>query len=456
MVDAAFLDDLGRLELFPVQGRVRRVRSGEIEADGPDMPVGSHCFVGGGLVGAGLVGGARAGEGARAAAPLRAQVVSVSEDAIVLSPFGAVDRLRVGDTVQAAPRQDGVMAGDHFAGRAINALGEPLDGGPPIRRERVSASGMPPVLDRVSPSQPLPTGIRAIDGLLTIGKGQRIGVFAASGVGKTSLIEQILRQASCERIVVCLVGERGREVEALWRDIGGSGGLARTTLVAATADESAPMRARSVELALGLAEHWRGQGEDVLLIVDSVTRLAMALREIGLTAGEPPTARAYTPNVFRELPVIVERCGALRQGGSITAIFTVLSETDEVDDPIVEVMKSLLDGHIVLSRRLAQAGHFPAVDVGRSISRLFERLVDEPHRNAAARCRAALATYEEARILIESGMFKAGGDPAIDGAIAMRANLQAYLRQPQDQVAQWRDVRSGLLAIAGGGAGQHG
>ncbi len=307
---------------------------------------------------------------------------------------------------------------------------------------------MPAVLDRVSPSQPFVTGIRAIDGLLTIGRGQRIGVFAASGVGKTSLIEQMLRQATCERVVVCLVGERGREVEALWSEIGRSAAAARTTLVAATADEAAPMRARAVELALGLAERWRGQGEDVLLVVDSVTRLAMALREIGLIAGEPPTARAYTPNVFRELPAVVERCGAVRQGGSITAVFTVLSETDDVDDPIVELMKSLLDGHIVLSRRLAQAGHFPAIDVGRSISRLFDRLVDVPHRRAARRCRAALADYDEARILIESGMYKPGSDRAIDAAISARTSLQQYLRQEPDHDAEWSETRTGLLAIA--------
>jgi flagellum-specific ATP synthase len=307
----------------------------------------------------------------------------------------------------------------------------------------------------VSPSQPFPTGIRAIDGLLTLGKGQRIGILAASGVGKTSLIEQILRQAQCDRVVVCLVGERGREVEAFWQAMRRSEAATRTTLVAATADESAPMRARSVELALRLSEFWRDRGEDVLLVVDSITRLAMALREIGLLAGEPPTARAYTPNVFRDLPVIVERCGAVRQGSAITAVFTVLSETDDVDDPIVEVMKSLLDGHIVLSRRLAQSGHFPAVDVGRSISRLFARLVDGPHRDAASRCRAALADYEEARILIESGMYKPGSDRAIDSAIAMRNQLQTFLRQPQDRAASWNETREGLIRMAGGGAGRH-
>lgn len=438
MLDAHRLEQLERLNLFPVRGHVRRIRSGEIEADGPDLPVGSHCFVGG-----------------RGASSVRAQVVSVAANSVLLSPFGKVEQLRIGDEVEACTTDADAMIGDGFAGRAINALGAPLDGGPKIKGRQERHHRMPPVLDRVSPSKPFPTGIRAIDGLLTLGKGQRIGVFAASGVGKTSLIEQLLRQSQCDRVVVCLVGERGREVEAFWRAMRQTGTSVRTTLVAATADESAPMRARSVELALGLAEYWRDRGEDVLLVVDSITRLAMALREIGLLAGEPPTARAYTPNVFRELPVIVERCGAVRQGGTITAVFTVLSETDDVDDPIVEVMKSLLDGHVILSRRLAQAGHFPAVDIGRSISRLFDRLVDAPHREAASRCRAALADYEEARILIESGMYKAGSDRAIDSAIAMRGQLQAFLRQSQEQAAKWADMRSGLIQIAGGGS-KHG
>ena len=411
-----------------------RVTSGEIEADGPAAIVGAHCEI-----------GSRSRHTA-----LRAQVVAVAETSVRLVPFGAVEGVGVGDPVISVHGAAGgvAVAGAALAGRAVDALGQPLDGGPAVRAAAYR-SHLPQILDRVSPAAALATGIRAIDGLVTLGRGQRIGVFAASGVGKTWLVEQLVRQVDCARVVVCQVGERGREVEALWRDIGAAGRRERATLVAATSDESAPMRVQAVETALTQAEYWRDAGEHVLLIVDSITRFAMALREIGLAAGEPPTVRAYTPNVLRELPRVVERCGAVRGGGSITAVFTVLSENDEVDDPIVEVMKSLLDGHVVLSRRLAQAGHFPAMDVGRSISRLFDRLIDGDHVAAARVVRAHLARYEEARILIESGMYKSGGDPELDAAVAARGALAEFLRQPSDACEDLAATRRALLRLAG-------
>lgn len=432
MAETSLADRLALLELFPEEGRVRRIASGAVEAIGPDLPVGAHCE----LVSARhdrVLGDAR--------------VVAVAIDKLTLVPFGHVDHLRVGDIVRAAEGQGGVRVGDGFAGRAIDALGRPLDGAAPPQSMQAITS-QTAVLDRVAPSRIMPTGIKAIDGLLAIGYGARVGIFAASGVGKTKLVEQIHRQAQCQRVVVCLVGERGREVEALWESVKSSSALERTTLVAATSDESAPMRVQAVEQALALAEYWRDAGEDVLLILDSATRFAMALREIGLVAGEPPTVRAYTPGVFRELPRIVERCGAKRQGGSITAIFTVLSETDDVDDPIVEVMKSLLDGHIVLARRLAQIGHFPAIDVGRSISRLFDALVGEPHRKAAAFCRAMLARYDEARILIESGMYKAGGDRELDAAVSARDLINEFLRQSDKSAERWDAISLGVRTLA--------
>jgi flagellum-specific ATP synthase len=307
-------------------------------------------------------------------------------------------------------------------------------------------------MERADPARILSTGIRAIDGVLTLAEGQRVGIFAASGVGKTSLVEQLAGQVEAERCILCLVGERGREVEALWRMLSARPDASRYTMVAATSDESAALRARSVDLALGLAEHWRSKGEHVVVVIDSMTRVAMALREIGLAAGAPPTTRAYTPNVFAALPRFVERCGATRSGGAITAIMTVLSETDDVDDPIVEVMKSLLDGHIILSRPLAEQGHFPAIDVARSVSRGSERLVGEGHARAARECVAMLGAYEEARVMIETGVYKGGTNAAVDRAIASRSDLNGFLRQNMDERAAFEDSLRRLRALTERGA----
>lgn len=433
MSASMLLAGIEAIELFPARGRVRSISSGRIEADGPDVPVSGHC----------QIYSARDGK-----ALFRAQVAQASADAITLIPFEPIGGVRIGDHVRLLSECGSVAVGDALSGRAVDALARPLDGGRPPDTE-LRETSLPDILDRISPHRCLATGVRALDGLLAIGHGQRIGVFAASGVGKTRLIEQILRQTGCERVIVCQIGERGREVEALWAELRASDALRRTTLVAATSDESAPMRAQCLEQALGMAEFWRDQGEHVLLVVDSVTRYAMALREIGLLAGEPPMLRAYTPNVLRELPRVVERCGAIRAGGSITGLFTVLSEGDDVDDPIVEVMKSLLDGHIVLSRKLAEAGHFPAIDVGRSISRLFDRLVDGDQLAAARIVRARLARYEEARVLIESGMYKAGSDKEIDAAISARIPIAEFLRQSDRHGEAYSATRDALFALAG-------
>lgn len=426
---SAFAD----LELFPAQGRVKRIHAGEIEADGPDLSVGAQCEI--------LPAGG-------SAPPVRALVAAISDGRVVLVPFSPVGALKVGDRVLACAEGGRYPVGGAYGGRAIDALGRPIDGCGRIAAIHEPGEAIPP-LDRIAPREKLVTGLRAVDGFLTLGRGQRVGIFAASGVGKSRLIGQVIDAAQCDRMVICLVGERGREVEELWRQLGESGARKRATLVAATSDESAPMRARAVDQALALAEYWRRRGEHVLLVVDSITRLAMALREIGLVAGEPPTARAYTPNVFRELPRIVEHCGAARRGGSISALFTVLSETDEADDPLVEIMKSLLDGHILLSRALAQVGHFPAIDVTRSISRLFDGLVGAPQRDAARKCRGWLARYEESRILIESGMYKAGSDPELDAAIGVRRDLNAFLTQGGDETSTFAATEAALIALAG-------
>ncbi|HEX8223873.1 MAG TPA: FliI/YscN family ATPase [Allosphingosinicella sp.] len=433
-----FLAGLDRADFARPYGYVRRVAPGLVEASGPASRLGELCEI--------------ECDGGPA---LLAEVAAVDERRVVLIPLEQQATIRPDARVVARPMRDRVAVGDAFAGRAVDSLGRPIDGGGEIEaQDHVALAGsVPKPMNRADPSKVLPTGIRAIDGLLTLGQGQRIGIFAASGVGKTSLMEQLATQIECDRVVICLVGERGREVEAIWRMLSARDDSDRFTLVAATSDESAALRGRSVSYALALAEHWRDSGDHVLLMVDSVTRLAMALREIGLAAGAPPTVRAYTPNVFGALPRLVERCGAVRSGGAITAIMTVLSETDDVDDPIVELMKSLLDGHIVLSRSLAEQGHFPAIDVPRSVSRGAQQLVAAEQAGAMREAVAQLAAYEEARVMIESGVYKSGTNGAVDRAIAKRGEMNAFLRQPRSEDSAFAETVRKLRAITAGAGG---
>jgi len=382
-----------------------------------------------------------------------AEVSSVDSGRVILSPLEALGQPAPQARVELMSVEGGIPVGDRFAGRAISALGYPLDD-----RGAIFSDGRWPTegrllapLERDEYSAQCQTGIRAIDALLPLGRGQRLGIFAASGVGKTSLIRQIAFQTRTDRCVVCLVGERGKEVEAFWRAAAALPDAARFSIVAATSDASPVLRARCVAQALALSEFWRDRGEHVLLILDSATRYAMALREIGLSAGEPPTLRAYTPNVFAALPRVVERCGARRGGGAITAIMTILSETDDVDDPIVEVMKSLLDGHIILSRQLAEQGRFPAIDVPRSVSRLSERLMTQQQHACAKRAAAQLAAFEDARILIESGLYKTGGNAEIDSAMRNRDALAGFLGQPQDMETPMAESFRRLAAIMSAG-----
>jgi flagellum-specific ATP synthase len=437
-----FVARLQVTDLVSRRGRVTRILPTYIEADGPSLPLGSLCAV----ESKPLAG--------RPAATSLAEVVGVNRDNVILAPFEESAATFSGALVLACGEADTAPVGDAFLGRAVDALGRPIDdGGPVLAGAYANLSGdLGGPLDRISPRRPLETGVRAIDGLLTLGQGQRVGVFAASGVGKTSLMSQLARDVEADHCVICLVGERGREVEELWVRGLSPEAKARSTLVAATSDNSAAMRVRAGRYALALAEHWRAQGRHVLLLLDSVTRLAMALREIGLAAGEPPTVRAYTPGVFTAIPKLVERCGATKSGGAITAVMTVLSETDDIDDPVSELMKSLLDGHIVLSRSLAERGHFPAIDVPRSISRLAGSLTAATERERCRTAVAMLSAYESSRTLIESGLYAAGANAEIDEALRKRPALLDFLRQGQDQRSDFAATRAGLAAVLAGGA----
>lgn len=435
-----FLAQLRATDVVTRSGRVRRVLPTFIEADGPNLPLGGLCQV-----------ETQSDQERRPHTSVMAQVVGINGDGVILAPFEEGASISSGARVVACPQFGGLPVGDAFLGRAIDGLGRPIDKGSPISATHwapVEGAAVSP-LERASPRSVLETGIRAIDGLLTLGQGQRIGVFAASGVGKTSLITQMAGQIQADRCVVCLVGERGREVESFWS--AGLSPLAKTTstLVAATSDQSAATRVRAAHQALALAEQWRQEGHHVLLILDSITRLAMAMREIGLAAGEPPTVRAYTPGVFSAIPKLVERCGALKSGGAITAILTILSETDDVDDPICEMMKSLLDGHIILSRRLAEQGHYPAIDVPRSISRLAQALVGDQHHADARAAVALLGAYEASRTLIEAGVYAPGADADIDRALRRRPALLDFLRQDQSEHTDIAASRLGLANALG-------
>ncbi len=433
-----FLERLEGADFAVASGALTRVTGEFLEADGPVASVGDYCEV----------------EAAGGSPALLAEVVAVEPERIRLVPVSLAPRLMLGATVTKARQAEDVPVGENFAARAVDGLARPIDDGGAIwavrhqpRRGRTLKA-----LDRVAPSERLETGIRAIDALLPLGKGQRIGIFAASGVGKTTLVEQLARQAQCDRLVLCLVGERGREIDKLWSTLKASENAARSTLVAATADESPSLRLRAIEQAVGLAEYWRDQGEHVLLVVDSITRVAQALREIGLASGLPPTVRGLTPNVFSALPRLVERCGAARGGGAITAILSVLSETDDVDDPVVELMKSVLDGHIVLSRPLAERRHFPAIDISRSVSRMADDLLDDDELDLLRQAHEIVATFEEARPMIESGLYRAGSNAGIDRAVALQPALAKFLRQPVSISSPLEDTRRELDLLLAGAA----
>jgi flagellum-specific ATP synthase len=364
-----------------------------------------------------------------------AQVVAMHEDALLLAPYGDLDGVAPGARVE--PTGSGLLmrVGPDLAGRVLDALGRPIDGGPALTGELTSLDApVPHPLKRQRISQPLPLGVRCLDTMTPCGRGQRVGIFAGSGVGKSTLLGMMARGTQADIVVVGLVGERGREVREFLEDDLGQTGRERVVCVVATSDEPPLMRLRAAYTATRIAEHYRDQGLDVLLLVDSLTRFAMARREIGLAAGEPPATRGYPPSVFAELPRLLERAGP-GENGTITALYTVLVEGDDMNDPVADHARSILDGHVVLSRRLAAAGHFPTVDVLESVSRLASKVTPGPRLQLASRLRRLLAAADEAKDLVEIGAYQHGSDPTIDEALARKEIITAFLRQPVDEVA---------------------
>lgn len=405
---------VGEFEPMRRRGSVRRVTGMVIEVTCPPVFIGELCFL----------------ENERLAEPLPCEVIGVRDNTALLMPFDFFSDISVGTQVLTTGR--GFTIGVHpgWLGRVIDGLGRPLDGrGPLPQGVPCPVQKTPPSpLDRPRITERIASGIKAIDSFLTWGKGQRLGVMAGSGVGKSTLFGMIARNAASDINVIALIGERGREVkDFIERDLG-EAGLKRSVVVAVPSNESPLMRLKGAEIALTVAEFFRDQGQDVLLLMDSLTRYTYALREIGLSLGEPPTTRGYTPSVYAQIPRLCERAG-LSERGSITALFTILVEGDDMNEPVADIARSVLDGHIVLSRKLLVDGQLPPVDVLESISRVMPEVVSEEHLSFAQWGRSIMSTYREAEDLINIGAYQVGNNPRIDQAIRYIEHLRAYLRQ---------------------------
>lgn len=419
-------------EPAPLLGQVSAVVGLMLRSRGPRASVGELCRL--------RPPGAPPGEG------LLAEVVGFSDGELVLLPLDEPRGLGPGWEVQALGEPLTAPVGEGLLGRVLDGLGRPLDGRGPLAAagRRPVLGNAPPPLGRRPIREPLATGVRAIDGLLTCGKGQRLGIFAGSGVGKSTLLGMVARGTAADVGVIALIGERGREVAEFIAEDLGPEGLARSVVVVATADAPALVRLKGALVAMAIAEQFRDEGRDVLLLMDSVTRLALAQREVGLAAGEPPATRGYPPSVFALLPRLLERAGS-GERGSITGLFTVLVDGDDMNEPIADTARGILDGHVVLSRRLAALGHYPAIDVLQSVSRVMPRVTSPEQRRAAVQLRRILATYQEAEDLISVGAYQGGTSPEIDAAIAARPAALAYLQQGAAALAAPGEAADGLV-----------
>ncbi|MCF7981876.1 MAG: flagellar protein export ATPase FliI [Pseudomonadales bacterium] len=415
-----------------VEGKLTRIIGMTIEAVGCNVAMGGHCLI--------EVDQDRS---------IEAEVVGFADDRIFLMPITRVEGLRPGARIRALDKLKTVPVGFGLLGRVLNGVGEPIDGKGPLHTDaRANLSGRPiNPLDRQPISAPLDVGVRAINALLTVGRGQRLGLFAGSGVGKSVLLGMMTRFTEADITVVGLVGERGREVKEFIEQILGVEGLSRSVVVASPADDSPLMRLRSAMLTTAVAEYFRDQGKNVLLLMDSLTRYAQAQRELALAVGEPPATKGYPPSVFAKLPQLVERAGNAAKGkGSITGFYTVLTEGDDQQDPIADAARAILDGHIVLSRKLADQGHYPAIDVEASISRVMPQVINEQQLKQAQRFKQVYSRYQENRDLISVGAYSAGSDQETDFAIqrmpAMKNFLQQSLNQPVDLPASFAHLAS--------------
>jgi len=395
------------------------------------------------------VPGARLGEVVQIAGAGAAETVGFRERHALLMPFGALEGVHHGARVDCTGAMPVAWVGNLLKGRVIDGFGEPLDGKGPVSGlvSRPLHAAAPDALARALVREPLPTGVRVIDGLLTFGRGQRVGLMAGSGVGKSTLMGMIARRSAAAVNVIALIGERGREVREFLEDVLGPDGLRRSVVVVVTSDKAPVLQLRGAFLAMTIAEHFRDQGADVMMMVDSVTRLAMAQRQIGLAVGEPPTTRGYTPSCFALLPRLLERAGPADRG-SITALYTVLVDGDDVEaDPVGDAVRGVVDGHVVLSRRIAAEGRFPAVNVLQSISRVQQVVVTPRHYELSRKVRAVLAAWNQNEELVRLGAYKAGSSPVVDDAIARIPRIHAWLTQPVEEATGYEAVLQGMDGV---------
>ncbi|MGM0555379.1 MAG: type III secretion system ATPase SctN [Myxococcota bacterium] len=426
---------LGRLEdvdTVRVSGRVREVTGLVVRASIPEARVGDVVEI------------------ERRGGSLRAEVVGFAGDEVVLMPLGDVSGVGPDSSVQSMGEPLTIRAGEGLLGRVLDGLGRPIDGGPPLDGPgfedwRINRAPPDP-LSRKRIEDALPIGVRAIDGLLTVGRGQRVGLFAGSGVGKSTLMGQIARFCEADVNVICLIGERGREVREFLEEVLGEEGQKRSVVVCATSDRPSLIRLKSAFVATAIAEWFRDQGLDVMLMMDSVTRFARAQREVGLAAGEPPARQGYPPSVFSMLPKLLERTGC-GEVGSITALYTVLVAGGDMEEPIADEVRGILDGHILLSRELASRNHWPAIDVLPSLSRVMGSVVDDEHAEAAGVMREMLASYEAKRDLISLGAYEYGSDPDVDLAIDMIDDIEAVLQQGLSERSEFEETRQRLIDL---------
>ncbi|OBS94133.1 flagellar protein export ATPase FliI [Vibrio cyclitrophicus] len=438
------LELANRLSQYKVEGlKSRPIASGKLvrvvgltlEATGCKAPIGSLCLV------------------ETMSGQMEAEVVGFSGDNLFLMPSEQITGILPGARVTPVTTESGIPVGMELLGRVIDGVGNPLDGLGPIYTEQRASFNAEPInpLARKPISEPLDVGLKAINGLLTVGKGQRIGLFAGSGVGKSVTLGMMTRGTTAQVVVVGLIGERGREVKEFIEEILGEDGRKRSVVVAAPADSSPLMRLKGCQTALVVAEYFRDQGLDVLLLMDSLTRFAQAQREIALSVGEPPATKGYPPSVFAKLPALVERAGnGNDEQGSITAFFTVLTEGDDLQDPIADASRAILDGHIVLSREMADAGHYPAIDVEKSVSRVMPQITTEEHVLMSKAVRQVLSICRKNQDLVSIGAYKPGTDPAIDSAFTLKPRLDEYLQQKMKETVPYDMCVNMLKHVLGG------